>query len=229
MKQLRLLVILLLLCSVNVLRAQDVIVKNDGSTIVCWVVEITSTEIVYKKQSDLNASNYVMNRADASAINYQNGKKVILSEATNLYTPNNKNARTQQYDDRTLLGMDYESQKAYKNVKRLKIWGLISGIVGIGAGALLLNVGNNADYKEGQGKYGIAGGVVAAGGIATAVYCFAKARKKRKQQEMYLQSSTLYQYNIEFNNGSHLSASIDMLRDGSIGNNTLGLGVRYNF
>jgi hypothetical protein len=85
MKQL--FVMLLLLCSA-VANAQDVIVKKDGSTIVCRVVELTSTEITYKKWNDLNGSNYVMNRADASAINYQNGKKVNLSEATNLYTPN---------------------------------------------------------------------------------------------------------------------------------------------
>jgi len=42
MKQL--FVMLLLLCSA-VANAQDVIVKKDGSTIVCRVVELTSTEI----------------------------------------------------------------------------------------------------------------------------------------------------------------------------------------
>ena len=78
-------ILFLLLCSASVL-AQDVIVKKDGSTIVCRVVELTSSEIVYKKWSDLNGSNYVMNRADASAINYESGKKMNLSEATNLYT-----------------------------------------------------------------------------------------------------------------------------------------------
>ena len=61
MKQL--LLFLFLLCSTGVF-AQDVIVKKDGSTIVCRVVELTSSEIVYKKWSDLNGSNYVMNRAD---------------------------------------------------------------------------------------------------------------------------------------------------------------------
>ncbi len=46
MKQL--LVFLFLLCSGSVF-AQDVIVKKDGSTIVCRVVELTSSEITYKK------------------------------------------------------------------------------------------------------------------------------------------------------------------------------------
>ncbi len=58
MKQL--LVFLLLLCSASV-SAQDVIVKKDGSTIFCRVVELTDSEISYKKWSDLNGSNYVMN------------------------------------------------------------------------------------------------------------------------------------------------------------------------
>ena len=71
---------MLLLCSASV-SAQDVIVKKDGSTIVCRVVELTSSEITYKKWSNLNGSNYVMERSAASAINYENGKKVNLSEA----------------------------------------------------------------------------------------------------------------------------------------------------
>ena len=83
MKQL---LVMFMLLGSTVVFAQDVIVKKDGSTVVCRVVELTTSEIVYKKWSDLNGSNYIMNRSDASAINYQNGKKVNLSEAgTNLY------------------------------------------------------------------------------------------------------------------------------------------------
>lgn len=226
MKQL--LIMFLFLCSATAF-AQDVIVKKDGSTIVCRVVELTSLEIVYKKWSDLNGSNYVMNRSDASAINYQDGKKVNLSETTNLYKPNNQNDGVQQYNDRALLGMDYANQKTVKKVKQLKTWGWISGIAGVGLGALFVNIGLNADYDEDMVKYCIVGGVLTAGGIATSTYCFLNAHKKQKQAEMYLQSFTLYQYNFEFCNGINLSASIDMLRDHTIGNNTLGVGLRYNF
>lgn len=113
MKQL--LVILMLLCSACVF-AQDVIVKKDGSTILCRVVELTSSEIVYKKWSDLKGSNYVMNRTDASAINYQNGKKIDLSKATNLYMPNNQNDGVQHYNDRALLDM-YEKEHPTKKRK----------------------------------------------------------------------------------------------------------------
>jgi len=228
MKQL--LVFLLFLCSTSIL-AQDVIVKKDGSTIVCRVVELTSTEIVYKKWFNLNGSNYVMNRSDASAINYENGRKVNLSEATNLYMPNNQNTGMHQYNDRALLGMDYANQIIDKKVKRLRTWGWISGIAGVGLGAPFLIKGlTDEDLHWSEiGKYCIIGGVLAVGGIASSTYCFITAHKKQKQAEMNLQSSTLYQYNFEFDNGSHISAGIDMLRDYTIGNSTLGIGLRYNF
>ena len=186
MKQL--FVFLFLLCSASVF-AQDVIVKKDGSTIVCRVVELTSSEITYKKWNDLNGSNYVMESSAASAINYENGKKVNLSEASSLYTPNNQNDGAQQYNDRALLGMDYANQKTDNKVKKLKTWGWISGIAGLGIGALMVNLGKNAD-DEGL-QYYIPGGVFVLGGIATSAYCFVNAHKKQKQAEMYLQSSTL--------------------------------------
>jgi hypothetical protein len=118
MKQL--LVFLFLLCSGSVL-AQDVIVKKDGSTIVCRVVELTSSEITYKKWTDLNGSNYVMSRSDASSISYENGKKVDLSDATNLYKPNNQNDGVQQYNDNALLAMDRASHPKKKRKFKFNI------------------------------------------------------------------------------------------------------------
>ena len=118
MKQL--LVFLFLLCSGSVF-AQDVIVKKDGSTIVCRVVELTSSEITYKKWTDLNGSNYVMSRSDASSISYENGKKVDLSDATNLYKPNNQNDGVQQYNDNALLAMDRASHPKKKRKFKFNI------------------------------------------------------------------------------------------------------------
>ena len=91
--------------------------KKDGSTIVCRVVEVSATEITYKKWSDLNGSNYVMDKSLASAINYENGKKENLSEATNLYAPGNQNDGVQQYNDRALLRIDAASNNPYTKVK----------------------------------------------------------------------------------------------------------------
>lgn len=118
-----LLIFLFFLCSMSV-SAQDVIVKKDGSTIICRVVELTESEIVYKKWSDLKGPSYVMERSAASAINYQNGKKVNISQATNLYKPNNQNDGTQQYNDRALLNIDAAEHP--KIIRKFR-WNIMAG------------------------------------------------------------------------------------------------------
>ena len=218
------LVFLFFLCSMSI-SAQDVIVKKDGSTIVCRVIELTSSEITYKKWSDLNGSNYVMNRADASAINYENGKKVNLSEPTNLYTPNNQNDGVQQYNDRALLVLDATASNLPKKMKTWRNIGIVGGaaLVGIG-GIVMLTAPSDVGY-EGQM---IAGGVIMGFGVAGATACLLKAHRYKKQIDM-LQVSSLYQQSLKLNNGYLLSAGIDMLSDRTSDTNTLGIGLRYNF
>ena len=219
------LVLILLLCSTNIF-AQDVIVKKDGSTIVCRVVNLTESEIVYKKWSDLNGSNYVMERSAASAINYQNGKKVKLSEATNLYKPNNQNDGVQQYNDRALLAIDaknrnYTPQKA----KNLRIIGWIgTGLTIAGGIGVLASID---DFDHGERTFGQVCIGVAALGAATAITCFVAANSiKKKERFNYL---SIYQHDFKLSNGTILSANIDMLNDRATGTNNLGLGLRYNF
>ena len=96
---------LMMLCSMCAV-AQDVIVKTDGSTIVCRVQNLTTTEVVYKKWSDLNGYNYVMNLNDVSAINYENGRNDQLSKANNMYAPGNQNSGYGQLNDNVLARMD---------------------------------------------------------------------------------------------------------------------------
>ena len=222
MKQL--LVFLLLLCAASV-SAQDVIVKKDGSTIVCRVVELTATEITYKKWSDLNGSNYVMDRSLASAINYENGKKVNLSEVDNLFQPGNQNDGVQQYNDRALLTLDASAAKLPKKVKKLRTIGLVGGAIVVGVGGIVMLT---APSDEGYEEQMITGGVIMGCGVVGTTICLLRAQSYKRQMDM-LQVSSIYQYNFEFSNGSNLSAGIDMLRDRNIGNNTLGIGLRYNF
>lgn len=228
MKQL--LVMLVLLCSA-VVNAQDVIVKKDGSTIVCRVVNLTDSEIIYKKWSDLNGSNYVMERSAASAINYQNGKKVNLSEATNLYRPNNQNDGVQQYNDRALLAIDNKSNILEKKAKNWQTVGWICGGILVGYGLYIIIdqpfLKHDGNHKRETPNILIGSGIAGIG-IISSILCFSKARNIRKQAEM-LQSASIYQHDFKFSNGSSLSAGIDMLSDCILSNNTLGFGVRYNF
>ena len=61
--------------------AQDVIVKKDGSTILSKVLEIGSTEVKYKKQSNLDGPTYTLSTADILSINYENGEKETFENA----------------------------------------------------------------------------------------------------------------------------------------------------
>lgn len=216
MKQL--LVLLLLLCSAGV-SAQDVIVKKDGSTIVCRVVEVTDSEITYKKWSDLNGSNYVMNRTDASAINYENGKKVNLSEATNLFLPNNQNDGTQQYNDRALLEIDYNNNVKYDRTRKIA-W--IGGAVLVIAGAIVF-------LSDDVSETNIIGAGLAIGGIVWTSSFLAIANKYKPYNQSFLSSAPIFQKNLQIYNGSFLSLGADLLRDNTLGQNTIGLGLRYNF
>jgi len=224
MKQL--LVFLFLLCSVSV-SAQDVIVKKDGSTIVCRVVELTSSEIVYKKWSDLNGSNYVMNRADASAINYENGKKVNLSEVTNLYMPNNQNDGVQQYNDKALLKLNAATQNPL-NYKRAAIaikivgWGIGAAAVGTGLYYLAFYKGNDRSFLQGIGA------AIGAGGIVWTTGCLMLANYLNKKGKI-IESASIFQHDFRLANASSFSTSIDMLSDQTMGYKTIGLGLRYNF
>lgn len=225
MKQL--FVMLLLLCS-TIANAQDVIVKKDGSTVVCRVVEVTATEITYKKWSDLNGSNYVMDKSLASAINYQNGKKVNLSEATNLYTPNNQNDGVQQYNDRALLQLDAAANYSSTKSKTLKTIGWIGGPVLAAFGVVLIAADDYDFFGFNSSDETLLGiGFIGLGAAWTTGFLLAANHQKKKYQ--MLQSSIIYQHNFQFSNGSSLSAGIDMLCDRAINKNTLGLGLRYNF
>lgn len=226
MKQL--LVLLMLLCS-SIAFAQDVIVKKDGSTVVCRVVELNETEIVYKKWSDLNGSNYVMDRSLASAINYQSGKKVNLSEATNLYRPGNQNDGVQQYNDQALLRLDaaahnYSSSKS----KLLKNIGWIGGPA-IAVFGVVLIAADDYDYfgfnSSDETLLGV--GVIGLGAAWTTSFLLA-ANHEKKKAEM-LQSSVIYHYDFKLSVETSLSAGIDMISDHAHKSNTLGLGLRYNF
>lgn len=225
MKQL--LVLLMLLCS-STLYAQDVIVKKDGSTIVCRVVEVNSSEVIYKKWSDLNGSNYVMDRSLVSAINYGNGKKEILSTVENLYKSGNQNDGMRQMNDKALLRFDVEAQKLPKKVKKLRTIGIIGGVVLTGAGVTLLVLNGANESQSDKTVCYLLGGVGIAGGIACTTLCLSKAHQLQKQINM-IGGNSIFQKAFRFSDGTILTSSIDIIKDNTNQKQTLGFGLRYNF
>lgn len=58
-----------------VAHAQDVIVKKDGSTILSNVIEVSDTQVKYKKHSNPKGPTYTINTSELLCINYKNGEK----------------------------------------------------------------------------------------------------------------------------------------------------------
>ena len=67
------LLVLFLFCLTGTAMSQDVILKKDNTTVLSKVLEITNTEIKYKKWSNQEGPTYSINRAEVTRINFQNG------------------------------------------------------------------------------------------------------------------------------------------------------------
>ena len=237
--------------------AQDVIVKKDGSTLVCRVVEVTNTEVTYKKWNDLQGSNYIINQKDLMAINYENGTKKTFDENTvAVETAPFPTVSTKPMTDDELLKLDAMQStpqvdalqlalKTEKKIKRLKIVGWIVGGVCLGAGVTLIATGVNKATRSGDSSPKVfrpqqaevamisSGVVLAAGGIATTTGCLIKAHKLQTQLQTSSQysvhSAPLYQQEFHMKNGATLATGIDLLGDNTNRHHTFGIGLNYNF
>ena len=238
------------MCSVSA-SAQDVIVKKDGSTIVCRVVEVTQTEVIYKKWTDLQGSNYVMERTNVSAINYEDGRNTSFGDtpATTTQTPTrfSTNAQQQQMSDDMLIRMAGKPQLSpiEKKIKRLKIAGWVAGAAITSAGAIMLGLGISRSYGEDYIYYSnsyydywegytawefLAPGIIGiVGGIATTTTCLIRAHHLKQQSQYSVHSEPLFQQDFKFKNGSSLATGVDFMQDNTRRNATLGLGLSYHF
>ena len=88
MKKLYLFITLILLTLSSI--AQDIIVTNQSERIECKVIEISETQVSYKKHSNLNGPLFTMSAARVASIIFENGE---------VYTFNNVPAETEQSND----------------------------------------------------------------------------------------------------------------------------------
>lgn len=237
----KLLLLLLLVCSVSVW-AQDVIVKKDGSTIICRVVEVSQTEVVYKRWSNLEGPNYVMNLADISAINLENGEKIRPDAQTTTNEPQattnpllQNNNGQQTVSDEMLLAMvtKPELTPLQKKAKKLKIAGWIVGGAMIAGGALITGLVEDYDYYDDYYYPSVSGIVIGTlmmgTGIAFTTGCLIRAHNLNKKSSYTVNTAPLYENEFKLKNGASLATGIDLLKDNKHHNPALGLGLRYNF
>ena len=232
--------------------AQDVIIKKDGSTLVCRVIEVTNTEVTYKKWSNLKGSNYIINLKDLMAINYENGTKKTFDEnIIAVETAPFPTVSTKPMTDDELLRLDVMQStpqidalqlalNTEKKIKRLKIVGWIVGGVCLGAGITLIATGVNKatrhdEFMPQQAEVAMisSGVVLATGGIATTTGCLIKAHKLQTQiqtsSQYSVHSAPIYQQEFHMKNGAILATGIDLLGDNTNRHHTLGIGFYYNF
>lgn len=236
----KLLLLLLLVCSVSTW-AQDVIVKKDGSTIICRVVEVSQTEVVYKRWTNLEGPNYVMNLADISAINFENGEKVrpdaqTTTEATTNPLLQSNNGR-QTVSDAMLLAMvdktkPFDPVKAKKKAKKLKLAGYIGGGTLIVVGAIVTGtVHTTCEWGDIHHELGEQAGlpIMGCGVIWTTAFLTKGYLLSKKANSYTVNTSSLYENEFKLKNGASLATGIDLLKDNKHHNPALGLGLRYNF
>lgn len=224
------LVFLMALVATLTATAQDVIVKNDNSTILCRIVEVNNNEVVYLKWSDLTGPRYVMDRSLIANINYQDGRQDKLNQQTsNAYAPGNQQTGAAMYNDKALLAMDYEKNDYAKKAKNLKIigWTVGAPITAAGIGMIIWGCCNTDDSGYAAAMIG-PGAAAAVVGIGTLSYCLIKSNKIEKQYNT-LTTAPIYQQEFNLGNGKSLCAGVDVIRDRQYKQTTLGLGLQYNF
>lgn len=229
---------MMLLCAVcSHAVAQDVIVKKDGSTIVCRVLETNNTAVFYQSWSNPNGPTQVIRMSEVANINYEKGKQEQVQQVeNNQYIPYNQNTGASHYNDNALIAM-YNVQKVPDILKKANTYKWI-GIIGGGTlmvGGLVAGIvknRNSADYAYAykdffDNWYGLTLVGVGAGAIFGGAFLWRSHQLYKQAEEINRYS--LFENEFKFNGGSSLSAGIDLIKDNQFKTSTVGLGLRYNF
>ncbi len=218
-------------------QAQDVIVRNDGSTILAKVQKVTENEVEYKKHSNPDGPTYTIAISEITAINYENGAKdTFTTSKSSSATISNQADQTYMTDetasqfsnDKQLLSM-YNSNIDLKYRKKAKTWKL-TGIIGGGA----LVVGGVAAFLmigEESLDYGSYISLATAGiGVVGGLTCYLIGNHYSNLAKKYsIYNVSLFQHNFEFNNGNSMALCVDMLSSDNNRDKAFGLGIQYNF
>lgn len=213
--------------------SQDVIVKKDGSTVLCKVVQANNKEVIYLKWSDLNGPQYIMDSSLVSTINYQDGRQDKINEQiSNNYAPSIQQTGEAQYNDNALLALDrtrnMKIPPLLKKSKNFKIIGLTVGPACIIGGVVLMVLGNEYGLDNDGGPVFICGTVLLAGGVATSTICLIKANQYQKQYHN-LSFTPLIQKDFNFTDSHSITASVDFIHDKRTNKFLPGVGLQFNF
>lgn len=202
--------------------AQDVIVKKDGSSLVGKVVEVTDTEVKYRKADNPDGPLYTIKIVDLMRINYENGQSDILSQ-DGMVPSTVLPGATGDVRDTELLSMYNQKHADYSLPKKLKLIGFIGGGALIVGGAIMIIFSANS-YDPVLRFGGI--GAASAGVIFMPTMYFIAKHKEKKINE--LASAPLFRQEIFSKDGKSLSMGVDFMAD-RVQTRTFGLGMTFNF
>lgn len=206
--------------------AQDVIVNKDGTSLLGKVVEVTDTEVKYRKADNPDGPIYTLKTADLMRINYENGQSDIFAKdgmtpSTVLPSP------TGNVKDTSLLNIYKKDGIDYSLPKKLKLTAFIGGPILIVTG-LALMAGTGFMPGEDTVLF-FAGAASTALGVAwIPTFYFMAKHKQKKINEMELLSAPLYRQDIFETGGKSLSIGVDYMAD-RVKTRTLGLGMTFKF
>lgn len=200
--------------------AQDVIVMRDGTSILSKVLEITSTDVKYKKHNNLEGPTYSVLKTAVLVINYANGEKESFGTQENAPTiiGNSTDPQSYSYEE---LDVFKKANSQRKKSKRIKTIGWTAGLLLVGAGA--------ATTASGSTDANTNGAMLILAGAAVTTGCIIWGNILKKKSVLAINSAPIYQQDFLLKNGKTLTAGVDILRNSRLNDNTLGLAIRYNF
>lgn len=214
--------------------AQDVIVKKDGSTIVSKVLEITSTEVKYKKFTNLQGPTYTVAKTELQAINYENGEKdtfvtenKINKNTSGLGNENNIYTDIPKVSDKELLAYSNNGIDLNLKAKRLKKAGIIGCIPIYGffmVSGIICFAGEQVNAAAVMWASG------AAAGTLWLVPFLVRSHKVKTEALYSIHTTPLFEHQFQLKNkGMSLTTGVNILNDHQIKTSpTLGIGLRLN-
>jgi len=108
MKKLLLVFAFMIGCGITVF-AQDLITKKDGTDIQAKILEVTSTEVKYKKYNNLEGPTFSLLKSDILIVRYENGENEVFNTSQKASALNTSND--------VFPGMRYRDYKDFYNTR----------------------------------------------------------------------------------------------------------------
>lgn len=125
--------------------SQDIVTMKDGEDILAKLLEVTTTEIKYKKFDNLNGPTFTIFRSDVLMIRYENGSKDIFAETKN--TTSSKDMANKGIQDAMTNYEGKHTGAGWTAVTTILFSPLI-GIIPAAACSSKTPTDNNLDYKD---------------------------------------------------------------------------------